>query len=795
MDGAKEAMTTTPSTRVRFGTKAETLAQLRTCLRSACVLDQVCGTVGSWRADRQALLVEIEGKGWFRHPVIVRSSTRAEDQSSPSLVGHYLSVPGVVGPKAIGKAIDRVLAAYLRDGKLPDDAEQFLIQPLLEGVAVAGVAFGRDPNSMGPYIVVNYDGWSGSTSTVTSGGKADLRTLYHHWRSETYPAGILRRVVELMHELRLLFETDQIDVEFAALPDGTLYLLQARQLFLNNAPTLDVDEHATVIASIAHELSRQVGPHPNLLGKRTIFGVMPDWNPAEIIGVRPRPLALSLYRELVTDAVWAQQRTDYGYRDLRGFPLVLDFYGLPYVDVRVSFNSFIPSDIDQVLATRLADYYIDRLSEAPGLHDKVEFQIVFSCYTLDLPSRLAEVPDFGFASRDRLQLTESLRRLTNRIINCKAGLWHKDLASIQELESRQSLLENTRLDRISRVYQLLEDCKRYGTLPFAGLARAAFVATQLLDSMVGVGELSMLERSEFLNSVNTISSKMKRDFAIMPRSEFLMRYGHLRPGTYDILSRRYDEAPDQYFAWSGRTGSEQEPVSGNAFVLSPTRLRRIDTLLAEHELNCSALEMLKFIKDSIEAREMAKFVFTRTLSDALAIFADFGREHGFSIEDCAHAEIDVIHDLYLRRGNPAKVLRESIARGYRRYQVCRHIVLPPLIEEASQAWSFQLPPATPNYITQKRTIGTVTSVSDGLHSLPGSILMISSADPGYDWIFSHSIAGFITMYGGVNSHMSIRASELGLPAVIGAGETLFNGWRKAAMLEIDCANQSVRVMR
>ena len=48
--------------------------------------------------------------------------------------------------------------------------------------------------------------------------------------------------------------------------------------------------------------------HPDLAGDGTIFGLMPDWNPAEIIGVKPKPLALSLYRELVTDSIWARQR-------------------------------------------------------------------------------------------------------------------------------------------------------------------------------------------------------------------------------------------------------------------------------------------------------------------------------------------------------------------------------------------------------------------------------------------------------------------------------------------------------
>ena len=104
---------------------------------------------------------------------------------------------------------------------------------------------------------------------------------------------------------------------------------------------------------------------------------MPDWNPAEIIGIRPK-LALSLYRELVTDSIWAYQRHNYGYRNLRSHPLMVNFFGLPYIDVRVSFNSFIPADLEDKLATKLIDYYISRLEENPSLHDKVEFEILFS---------------------------------------------------------------------------------------------------------------------------------------------------------------------------------------------------------------------------------------------------------------------------------------------------------------------------------------------------------------------------------------------------------------------------------
>ena len=73
--------------------------------------------------------------------------------------------------------------------------------------------------------------------------------------------------------------------------------------------------------------------------------------------------------------------------------------------------------------------------------------------------------------------------------------------------------------------------------------------------------------------------------------------------------------------------------------------------------------------------------------------------------------------------------------------------------------------------------------------------MIESADPGYDWIFATGLLGLITQYGGTNSHMAIRAAELGIPAVIGCGEKLYRAWSSARVLEIDAANRQVRCIQ
>jgi hypothetical protein len=43
--------------------------------------------------------------------------------------------------------------------------------------------------------------------------------------------------------------------------------------------------------------------------------------------------------------------------------------------------------------------------------------------------------------------------------------------------------------------------------------------------------------------------------------------------------------------------------------------------------------------------------------------------------------------------------------------------------------------------------------------------------------------------------MAIRAAEMGLPAAIGVGERLFEGLRRAAVLDLDCASRRIRVVR
>ncbi len=768
---------------IAFSTKASTLALLQSRLRSARIAPLVRFTVGDWRQDRGSCLALVSSS-LGAVPWIVRSSCQQEDGAGKSNAGAFLTLPDVSAAK-LESAVEQVIASYGEAAV----ADEVLIQPLLQNVVRSGVAFSHDPNTCAPYRVVN---WSeGSDTTRVTGGQGG-RTWQGAARSPFMPPSELTGVAALLDELLTLFGEVPLDCEFAVTrADDTevLWLLQARPLVLLTACETP-EAQAQRLALIAEKVARGMRSHPFLMGRRTVYGVMPDWNPAEIIGIRPKPLALSLYRELVTDAIWAYQRHNYGYRNLRSFPLMPHFFGLPYIDVRLSFNSFIPADLDDGLAGRLVDHYIDRLLAEPTLHDKVEFEIVFSCYTLDLPQRLERLAEAGFSEAERTAIADSLRQLTNRIVHPKDGLWRADAAKLETLNARREALLASDADPLERIYWLLEDAKRYGTLPFAGLARAGFVAVQMLRSLVSVGVFSPTDYDAFMASVSTVSGQLGRDRAMLDKATFLARYGHLRPGTYDILSPRYDEAPELYFDWSQRPAA---PEPTKPFALTLPQMREIVRMLEAHGLHPDGVGLFDFLQAGIELRELAKFHFTRNLSDALSLAAAYGEQWGFSREDMAFCGIAALQELHVAAADPRDVLTRAIEQGKARYRETLAISLPPVIASPQDVWAFEWPETAPNFITQKQVTAPVAGC-EKRERLAGAIVCIPNADPGFDWLFAYPIAGLITAWGGTNSHMAIRAGELGLPAVIGAGEVLYRCWSQAARLHLDCAGRRVEVL-
>ncbi len=773
---------------LNFKTKAQNLKNLQTKLKKAKVLPLVLTSLEELISNEEKILSDIQALKVNK--LIIRSSSLSEDSMKNSNAGAFLSLANIDA-----NSKDELLTAlYKVANSMPSKSDEILIQPMLENITLCGVGFSVDKDNFSPYFCLQYDE-NGSNNSITDGSSKSAKTYYHYREHLDFKDIKLQKIIELIKELESLCDCCFLDVEFAfAFKDNKeeLFCLQVRPLVMQEKENLFNALPKEALQRFYKRFISLQNLRPRVLGEKALFGVMPDWNPAEIIGLRPKRLAFSLYKEIITDNIWAYQRDNYGYRDLRSHPLIHSFLGIPYVDVRLSFNSFIPKKLDENIAQKLVNFYLDKLNKNHELHDKIEFDIVYSCYNFNSSKKLQELLNHGFNKNELKRLEFSLLELTNKMINPQSGLYLKDIKKACKLKERYDSIVNSNFSLIDKIYWLIEECKRYGTLPFAGVARAAFVAMQLLNSLVEINFISKEEKNDFLNSLNTVSknlSKQTNNLNSCTKNQFLIEFGHLRAGTYNILSPRYDENFELYFEINQKDNNVY--LEDKAFILPEEKMKALNTLLKEHGLEISACEFFDFLKQSIEGRELLKFEFTRLLSKAIVYIEELGKYYNIKKEDLAHLDIKSILNLYssLYSINPREQFLEEIARNKKEYKLTQAIKLPSLLCNADEIFSFYNHSIIPNFITQKSITAFAAKEND--KDLEGKIVLIYAADPGYDYLFTKNIAGLITCYGGANSHMAIRASELGMPAVIGVGEENFEKYLKAKKINIECESEQI----
>ncbi len=774
--------------KINLSSKAELLEELSQVVTKSKILPIFHFTVYEFLKKKDEIITKIESK--FNSSIIIRSSSFLEDNKLSSNAGKFNSVLNVnpSSKKEIVEGIEKVISSYSQKDNKRD---KVFIQPMLTNVSMAGVIFSADIDTLSPYYIINYDE-SGSTISVTNGNGNNLKTYISFKDGGVVSNLQFKLLIDATKECEELTQNNFLDIEFAFANDE-LYIFQVRAIVTNGKEDLSKIDLANTFRKIHKKIKKLNTPHPDLLGERTIFGVMPDWNPAEIIGIRPQKLALSLYKEIITDETWAYQRDNYGYRNLRSHPLLVSFVGIPFIDVRISFNSFIPKNLNENTARKLVNYYLDQLAQNPVLHDKIEFNLVYSCYHFGIEDKLLELKKHNFSNSEIEEIVNSLLPLTSNIIDVENGLYKKDLAKIEILKIRFEELMISELTLIDKIYWLIKDVKRYGTLPFAGIARAGFIAMQMLQSFVEQDIITQLEYDSYLNSLNTISKQMADDTNILPQKEFINKYGHLRPGTYNILSKRYDENFSLYFS----SQTNRSSSNTNNFVFSELQKEKIENLIIESGLKTSFDNLLQFIKEAIEGREYAKFVFTNHLSQILKFVEEFGARFNISRDELAHLDIHKIIDLYssLDHQDVKEILEYDITINKKFYQYTKAVKLPSLICKPNDIYSFFVQKNEANFITRKRIEANVIAENKiSSIDIKGKIVCIKSADPGYDFLFSKNIGGLITCYGGANSHMAIRCAEMGIPAAIGCGESNFKNYYNAHSINMDASNKQIHIL-
>lgn len=777
--------------RSNLTTKGKVLEDLSKSIKTAKILPLLRFKRYIYEFDKDNVVNNIQ-RNFKENYLIIRSSANNEDNEDNSNAGHYksiLNIPRLDKIKLI-EAIDNVISSY--DSK--DSNNEIFVQPMLSNIKLSGVVFTADIDTLSPYYIINYDE-SGKSDIITSGNGESIKT-YVYFKESPFQCdnSYINRICNTCKELEKIFNYHYLDIEFAFDTDDDLYIFQCRPIAIKNKENLSQIKLKYSLSEIYKKFGKLSSYRPNLLGDRTILGVMPDWNPAEMIGLRPRQLALSLYKELITDKIWAQQRTDYGYRNVCSHPLMITFLGIPFIDVRVDFNSFIPKNLDENIAKKLVEFYINKLDSEPNNHDKVEFNILYTCYYLNLSDRLKGLLDHGFNEEEINKIEYSLLDLTNNILE----LYEKDINKIEILKEKYFNVTNSNLSIIEKIYWLVEDCKEYGTLPFSGVARAAFIGVTLLKSFVELNIISRSEYEVFMNSLNTVAKKLNNSLCLLSKGditkdEFLSEYGHLRPNTYDILSWRYNENFEYYFS----NISNNYYYEADEYLFNNGQIQKINNILIENGFKVSADDLLKFIKEAIEGREYSKFVFTKSVSEVLKLIEELGKNLEISREELAYLDIKTVLNLYsvIDQRNIRNTLISNIEKNKETYKYTKALKLPSLIRRPEEIYGFYIENEEPNFITFKKIKAhTILEEEFKNGNVENKIVFIKSADPGYDYLFSKNISGLITQFGGANSHMAIRCAEIGIPAVIGAGEKKYTEWSKAAILDIDCGSKQVRII-
>lgn len=728
--------------------KASTLEQLLSAAPTDFVIDPFLAfTVVQWQRDPEEILAHILDS-LSGETFIVRSSTVAESEQRSS-AGAYGSVSGVGRDTlALRDAVTSVVGTYTRDGRRPAAADRVIVQQQVTRPRVAGVVTTLDDTAL-PYFTIAYD-TSGRTNAVTRGERSTVVRI----RRGAAPPDAWSGVVAAAAQVCRIMSDQDLVIEFAQDDFDLVHVFQAWTRRRRPAAS-EADVQAR---------EKAVSEEYNRLG-RPVASTMSDWNPAEILGRHPSRLAISLYEELVTRRVWSEARAELGYFAPPGdLMFVLD--GTPFINVEQSLKSLTPYNLREQLRREIVDTQLQSLAANTALHDKLEWRIAMSSAVLGEDPRVHSLRE-----ETRLELTRALTSLTNQILVPRVPSRPADHHVAAITEARESLVgQPLTPDALARC---LDTLRKHGTLPFAIHARMAFMLRDLVAQGIDCGALPVGSVDLCLRHSQTGAAALTTALSgvltgALQKNEFLAKFGHLRPATYEVESPRYDSAGVLDFMLH-TTG----PFLDAAVPELPDYPNddAFTALLASAGVSLDGASVLVALTAEMSERERLKFSFTGLLSDLLEAIAAAGASRGLSRAEIASIPItSILADRW-----------EPNAESW-------HLSMPDVLTPSLSLSFVEIGTEEPTFAGTGAFSGSPIVINrDFLPTEPPArrVVLMESAEPGCDWILSSGLGALATAYGGSASHMAIRAAELGIPMAIGCGLETLNRLAGATNVLID----------
>ncbi len=743
-----------------FTSKANSLKILQKKIKNSKIEKIFDFTVKDWLEKEEKILKEISNT--FKNScVIVRSSALGEDSFESAQAGTYQSILNVESKnkKKIKNAINLVIRSYEQKGNY-DEKNQILIQTQSQQIHISGVVFTKTPEHGSPYYVINFEEGE-FTTTVTQGLSNQVVKIFRNISAKNLPEK-WRLLIKSIREIESILRSSSLDIEFAITKKKKILIFQVRPItsITQNFNIKNLGTEITRLIAQNKKNFSDISKKKSLIGNLTFFSDMSDWNPSEIIGNNPNLLDYSTYEFLITNEIWHKSRTILGYHDANPFRLMEKFGNKPYINVRASFNSLLPGSLSRKTKKKLIKYYFDKLQKNPHLHDKVEFEILFTCYDFTIDRRLKELEHYGFTKDEINQIKSSLINITRDVLNNFSSISSKCNEHLTKLLVRRKLIlsglnnpSNSHKDLLLSAQKLLLDCKNYGTLSFSIMARISFIGAILLKSLQNIGIFGNNFYDNFINSVSTPLTEIQNDVS-------------------DFKKKK-----------------KEHNQSLNKKIVSKLVSKRLSVQ--------SNVDLFDFIRDAITLREKFKFEFTKNLSDSLELIIRVGKEVGFSRNELANLDLNtILKSTKLSKIKLQAIWRKKIELQTKKKQFNNFLNLPQLLFSKNDFDVVNYRLSKPNFITDKKITEQIVTLRKNIvpKSIENKILLIERADPGFDWIFTKNPAGLITKYGGVASHMAIRCAEMALPAAIGCGEIIFSRLVSSSRIQLDCKNQQIFIL-
>ena len=760
--------------------KADTILNLQKYDLKFLIPETYVFSITEWKLDKKKIIKKIKAK--FSSKIVVRSSSYDEDLINQSQAGKYLSILDI-NPKKI-KQINRAINKVIRSYKKNNKENKVIIQKQTTKVSMSGVIFTHELTKGSPYYVINYDDNSKKTYTVTSGiGKDSNKKLIIYRKGiNSLKSARFKKLINAVLDLEKKLKNNHLDIEFVVDIDLKIYLLQVRNISIKKK----FNDNNSLIKKII--LDKKL-LNNKLKRKQTILAQMSDWNPAEIIGKNPKILSSSLYSALVTDKCWSIAREQMGYGKLSDKKLMFLFSGKPYIDVRKSFYSFLPRGINANTKNKIVNFWIKKLYDHPYLHDKIEFEIAITSFSFDIHEKLTELLPNKIINTDKNKIKFLYKKIFIQNIKQKNESSLENIRKkIEKLKINQInfKVEKSKKKNLGNLKKTINNCKNLGIVPFAQAARHGFIAKCLTDSLIKKRAMNKQRVIKLQKSIHTITSEFLEDINLViqkkiKKNQFIRKYGHLRPGAYDINSKNYKSMQKYLF---NRISFEKK----NSFILNKKEKNRISLLLKKNKINFNPDFMINYIKEATRLREYSKFIFTKSIDQIFNLMIAVAPKNFKKREILSFFTVSEIMN--------NKLNKNLLFKRKKEYEINSKIFLPEVIKDK---YSYDVIPYmfnVPNFITSNKIMGKVIFLDNKLlKNLNGKIILIENADPGFDWIFTKRIKGFVTQYGGSNSHMAIRAAELNIPAVIGCGQKKFEELKASSDIEIDTLNKKIEILR